>query len=284
MPLDHNAFDYNLYWHAGMPIETGESGVKGTIGPNLAPNPSFEAGDPGAVPADWRWQVRPNDSDAAVDQTVHCEGKRSVRIEGRGTVTRPDGQVLVPNFVSTEIPLEPGRTYRLTARIRAAQPDTEFSMMPQSYKAGAYFWSKGTSGKADAEWKQYDALFTFPGPGDRSYRDEMKTACIRFDIRKGTGTIWVDDVTLHEAVAMDPWEAWQAQGMDTHSVVADPLFVDAANHDYRLRPDSPALQLGFRPIPIEKIGPYADPLRATWPIVEAKGYRELLADKKPAHP
>jgi len=41
---------------------------------------------------------------------------------------------------------------------------------------------------------------------------------------------------------------------DVHSVVADPLFVDAAAGDYRLKPDSPALALGFQPIPIERIG------------------------------
>ncbi len=165
--LHHNEFDNNVYWHAGLPIETGESGVKGTTGPNLAPNSGFESGQAGAIPADWRWQVRPGDSKAAVDRDVHFEGEQSVRIEGGGTVNKPDGQVLVPNFVSSDIPLQPGRTYRLTARIKAADPETEFSMMPQSYKAGAYFWGKGMSGKAGTEWKQYDALFTFPGPGDQ---------------------------------------------------------------------------------------------------------------------
>jgi hypothetical protein len=44
--------------------------------------------------------------------------------------------------------------------------------------------------------------------------------------------------------------------------------------DFRLEPDSPALALGFEPIPVEKIGPYADELRAGWPIVEAEGARE----------
>ena len=34
--------------------------------------------------------------------------------------------------------------------------------------------------------------------------------------------------------------------------------------------DSPALALGFKPIPVDKIGPYQDDLRASWPIVEAR--------------
>jgi hypothetical protein len=40
-------------------------------------------------------------------------------------------------------------------------------------------------------------------------------------------------------------EEWRALGFDRHSVFADPLFVDAGHGDYRLRPESPALALGF---------------------------------------
>jgi hypothetical protein len=52
-----------------------------------------------------------------------------------------------------------------------------------------------------------------------------------------------------------PLPEWQALGLDRHSVVADPRFYDAARRDLRLRPDSPALALGFRPIDLSDVGP-----------------------------
>ncbi|MBI4580169.1 MAG: right-handed parallel beta-helix repeat-containing protein, partial [Planctomycetes bacterium] len=48
-------------------------------------------------------------------------------------------------------------------------------------------------------------------------------------------------------------------------VNVDPQFVDAARGDFRLRDGSPAFAVGFKPIPIEKIGRYADDLRASPP-------------------
>ena len=47
---------------------------------------------------------------------------------------------------------------------------------------------------------------------------------------------------------------WQQHGHDRNSIVADPRFVDAENCDFRLRDDSPALKLGFKPIDTSTVG------------------------------
>jgi hypothetical protein len=90
--------------------------------------------------------------------------------------------------------------------------------------------------------------------------------------------VWHCDRPLVTGIKNTPtneqWAAWQKLGNDAHSIVADPRFADPDKDDYRLRWGSPAHKIGFKPIPIEKIGPYKDDLRATWPIVEAEGARE----------
>ena len=52
---------------------------------------------------------------------------------------------------------------------------------------------------------------------------------------------------------------WQAIGLDGKSRIADPQFVDAAAYDFRLKPGSPALGLGFQPLDISRVGLYGDP-------------------------
>lgn len=58
-----------------------------------------------------------------------------------------------------------------------------------------------------------------------------------------------------------PYLTFQDNLLDT-----DPLFVDAANLDFRLKEDSPAWKLGFKPIPAEQMGIYQDERRASWPV------------------
>jgi len=79
------------------------------------------------------------------------------------------------------------------------------------------------------------------------------------------------------------WTEWTAKGLDANSLLEDPLFVAPEKDDYRLKSESPAFKLGFERIPVEMIGPYEDPSRASWPIKEAEGIREVM-ERKGVHP
>jgi hypothetical protein len=63
--------------------------------------------------------------------------------------------------------------------------------------------------------------------------------------------------------------------------VADPLFVDPEHRDYRLKPESPALALGFKPIDVNEAGLYGD---AVWTDKPKKVTRIAAPMPKPADP
>ena len=54
-------------------------------------------------------------------------------------------------------------------------------------------------------------------------------------------------------------EQWRQLGRDNDSIIADPLFIDPAQFDFRLKPDSPAYKIGFEPFDFSKAGVYGNP-------------------------
>jgi parallel beta-helix repeat protein len=269
-----NPVDHNVVWHHGQPLKTGQVKAGRDLSDNLVPNPAFEKGRVGELPQGWQWQIRPRpDAQAALVADPTGSAGRVLRIGAARVAEKPrDNEPIV---VSKEFPLQPGHAYRLRARIRAEKPGATAKLMVQSYVANVYFWANWPNEvKVGTGWAPAEFVFTVPGPGQRGYNARMKMFRARVDFPDAEGALDVDNVSLHEVAMLDEWAAWQALGMDTHSVVADPKFVDPAHDDYRLKPDSPALSLGFQPIAVDQIGPYRDELRATWPIVEAPGARE----------
>jgi hypothetical protein len=70
------------------------------------------------------------------------------------------------------------------------------------------------------------------------------------------------------------WTAWRLMGQDAGSLVTNPLFLDAANRDYRLQPSSPAIGLGIRQVDLSGVGLYESRDRYSWPRPEVPVYRE----------
>lgn len=94
--------------------------------------------------------------------------------------------------------------------------------------------------------------------------------------------VWADGQTpvvegLPGVKRKDSWAAWLAQGRDEGTIVADPQFVNPAKRDYRLRPTSPALKLGFQPIDLSGVGNYPSPERRTWPRPEMPVVRDAMS-------
>ncbi len=51
------------------------------------------------------------------------------------------------------------------------------------------------------------------------------------------------------------FEAWREKGHDRGSRIADPGFADPQQADFTLSPDSPAMEVGFRPFSTREVGP-----------------------------
>ncbi|MGD8241023.1 MAG: chitobiase/beta-hexosaminidase C-terminal domain-containing protein, partial [Armatimonadota bacterium] len=71
--------------------------------------------------------------------------------------------------------------------------------------------------------------------------------------RMGPNLWWNVNTKEFSLAGMD-WEQYRARGYGEGSVVADPLFVDPAKGDYRVKPGSPALAIGFENFPMDQFG------------------------------
>ena len=96
---------------------------------------------------------------------------------------------------------------------------------------------------------------------------------------------------VHRAGMKEPLPATRMQAQshrDEHSIVADAMFVDAANGDFRVKDASPALKLGFVNFPMDQFGVQKPELKAiartpeipplTEPTVGAAGPQNQWAD------
>ena len=217
-PFEHNAWDYNLVWHGGRPVRTGQlKAGRDLSDTNLAPNGSFEDGRPGAMPTDWHWLIRPvPTATAELVAEDRSGGRLALRVDAALVAEQPRDNHPIVTSKGFELPL--GRHFRLSARMKATQPNLKASLMLQSYVANAYFWASSPNEiTVGTEWKNCEFVFKTPAPGEKGWHEQMRTFNVRVGFRGAQGSLFVDDITLKEIEVLDEWSAWQAMGMDRHS-------------------------------------------------------------------
>ncbi len=74
------------------------------------------------------------------------------------------------------------------------------------------------------------------------------------------------------------WQDWRLEGHDAESIIADPLFVDAAGGNWDLRPESPAKQIGFTPFDWRAAGVRGE---EAWRNLAATAYPPVTFPEKP---
>jgi len=240
----YNTIDHNLAWANGGPITTGINKVgpdKG--GPIL--RETFDTAEAGKTPKGWGFNHKPKGVQLVVaDGVLRCD-----------CVVTKDPQNPKSVFHGPDMLLTPGAAYRVKVRIKSTEAKAPMSLAIAAYKGGEGYWQgASTSITATTEWQEFEATARIPLQNEAAWKPWMKAFWLRVDCHQPQGQVFLDDLRVVEAEPMNEWASWQEEGWDKHSLVADPLFIDWQNDDFRLKPESPAFKLGFKPIPVEKIG------------------------------
>ena len=73
---------------------------------------------------------------------------------------------------------------------------------------------------------------------------------------------WGSEVDRNLFTTVQDKQKFSNHDCDRNSLVGDPLFLDPANGDYRVAPDSPALEIGFHNFPMDRFGVRSASLKA----------------------
>ena len=107
------------------------------------------------------------------------------------------------------------------------------------------------------------------------------------DANWNDGRVWLADNVYWKPggpikdFAGKSWSDWQFMGRDGTSVVADPLFIAPEKGDWTLRPESPALKLGFVPFDWKLAGVTGDD---AWRKLAARTFPPMKYGTKPLPP
>lgn len=90
---------------------------------------------------------------------------------------------------------------------------------------------------------------------------------------------WGKEVDRNMFISEADRNAFLEQGCDTQSIFGDPMFVDPAKGDYRVKEGSPAFNLGFKNFPMDQFGVQKPDLKA---IARTPAFPTPYAAQEPA--
>ncbi|MDO5580998.1 MAG: right-handed parallel beta-helix repeat-containing protein [Planctomycetia bacterium] len=289
--FEYNLFDYNLVWNGGKtPIKTERKGL-GTPVAQLTdkiPNYEFAPADPESIkknplqtPAKgWTWYHKTfPEMEAEIigaDGAIAPVSKGDLHFFRLKAAFNPKNKYIKYACIrSSSFKVEPGKDYQLSFDMKLT--DAKGSMFVRPVSEGNGLWKalgSASINQANGVVRKCRVPFHYPAEGEKEFDKRLGDIDIQFEFMSKTGYAEFGNLCLEEVKQVSEWESWQQEGADVHSIVADPLFVDPEHGDFHLQPNSPAFKLGFKPIPIDEIGPYQDEARVSWPIQEAEGVRE----------
>lgn len=99
----------------------------------------------------------------------------------------------------------------------------------------------------------------YPNSHDRVYNNIWLKAARPVGMRNKK---WGIEIDRNMFVRKEDREKNLEYRVEVNSIVGDPMFIDPASGDYRVKPDSPALKLGFKNFPMDQFGVKKPALRA----------------------
>ncbi|MDF7809486.1 PDZ domain-containing protein [Pontiellaceae bacterium B12219] len=124
----------------------------------------------------------------------------------------------------------------------------------------------------NSEDEVFSNIFMAPAKGARMPKDTAKGKRV--------------DENLYFNVSEKNMKKYSKYGWEVNSIVGDPLFVDPANGDFRVKEGSPAFKIGFKNFPMDQFGVKKPSLKAiaktpVIPVLNGSGGGQASAAAKP---
>lgn len=258
---DQAEFRRNLYW-----CETGKLDFRGGVGMDIFATQSFPNGFKAEAPRFAALGEVP--ATAAPPREATWKKAKSVTrfVPVTGTAAAPTGTADL-RFLCEGDTLHLRATFRCPEACLAAtgllwhRAHIEIFLKPFADRPGMVQLGLAADGETAAIW--HDCA----PPAGYAFEAQARTckggwqATLRIPLAAivtaaaGTGCpAWSFLAGFATLLQTEDWPMWHANH-DPEGVNADPLFVDPAHGDFRLRPNSPALALGFIPFDVTQCGP-----------------------------